>query len=180
MESPLQPGAEAAGDVSRLLRAWSDGDERALQKLLTLIYDELRRIAPRYMPPERPRLPLIFLVHEAFMCLVEHQRIRWQDRTLFFAVSAQLIRSLMVKHARRHSPVSADEATLIAFDDALNALARIDAREGQVVEMRLFGHLSFEETAEILRVPRSTVIRNWFTARAWLYCHSSGAYKIAS
>jgi RNA polymerase sigma-70 factor (ECF subfamily) len=101
MESPPQPSEEAAGDVSRLLRAWSDGDQGALQKLTHIIHGELRRLASRYMPPERPRLPMIFLVHEAYMCLVEYKRMQWQERAFFFAVSAQLMRRLLVEHARR-------------------------------------------------------------------------------
>jgi RNA polymerase sigma factor (TIGR02999 family) len=183
-----QSDQPAVGEVSTLLRAWSGGDQSALDKLTPIVYDGLRRLARRYMRRERPghSLQTTALVHEAYMRLVDYERMRWQDRAHFFAVSAQLMRRILVEHARRHNlkrggglqHVSLDEAAvvsgerpadLVALDDAMNALARLDPRKVQVVEMRFFGGLSVEETAEILKVSPVTVMRDWSTAKAWLY-----------
>ena len=158
-------------DISALLRAWSDGDQSALDRLTPIVYDELHRLARRYMKRERPghSLQTTALVNEAYMRLVDYERMQWQNRAHFFAVSAQLMRRILVEHARRHNlkrgggvqHVSLDEAAvvggdqdtdLVALDDAMNALARIDPRKVQVVEMRFFGGLSVEETAEVLKV----------------------------
>jgi RNA polymerase sigma factor (TIGR02999 family) len=178
----------AVGEISTLLRAWSGGDRSALEKLTSIVYEELRRLARRYMRGERPghSLQTTALVNEAYVRLVDYKRMQWQNRAHFFAVSAQLMRRILVEHARRHNlkrggdrqHVCLDEATvadtgkptdLVALDDALNALARIDGRKAQVVEMRFFGGLSVEETAEVLKVSTITVMRDWNTARAWLY-----------
>ena len=176
------------GQVSGLLRAWSDGDRDALGRLTSVVYDELHRLAQSYMRRERPghSLQTTALVHEAYMRLVDYKDMRWQDRAHFFAVSAQVMRRILVEHARRHNlkrgggvqHVSLEEtavvggdraADLVALDDAMDALARLDPRKVQVVEMRFFGGLSVDETAEVLKVSPVTVMRDWSTAKAWLY-----------
>ena len=177
-----------SGEVSGLLRAWSDGDQSALEKLTPIVYDELHRLARRYMKRERSghSLQTTALVNEAYMRLVDYRRMQWQNRAHFFAVAAQLMRRILVEHARRHNlkrggglaHVSLEEAPVVggnedadltALDDAMNALERIDPRKVQVVEMRFFGGLSVEETAEVLKVSPVTVKRDWRAARAWLY-----------
>jgi RNA polymerase sigma factor (TIGR02999 family) len=191
MKSGERPAVE---EVSTLLRAWSGGDPRALARLTPIVYDELHRLAQRYMRRERPghSLQTTALVNEAYTRLVDYKRMQWQDRAHFFAVSAQLMRRILVEHARRHNlkrgggvqHVSLDEATivggdgdmdLVALDDAMNALARLDPRKVQVVEMRFFGGLSVEETAEVLKVSPVTVKRDWRSARTWLYRELTGA-----
>src|ERR1700684_589676 len=193
MEKAAQPGEAAIDDVSQLLQAWTGGDQKALETLTTVVYDELRRLARRYMRGERPghSLQTTALVNEAYMRLVDYKSMQWQNRAHFFAVSAQLMRRILVEHARRHNlkrgggvqHVSLEEtaivdddrpADLVALDDAMNALARIDPRKVQVVEMRFFGGLSVEETAEVLKVSPVTVKRDWRVARAWLYRELSG------
>lgn len=178
----------AGGEVSQLLLAWRGGDQGALDRLTPIVYDELRRLARRYMRHERPghSLQTTDLVNEAYVRLVDYKRMQWQNRAHFFAVSAQLMRRILVEHARRHNlkrgggvpHVSLEVAAvmgagrasdLVALDDALHALARHDARKVQVVEMRFFGGLSVEETAEVLNVSPVTVMRDWSTAKAWLY-----------
>jgi RNA polymerase sigma-70 factor, ECF subfamily len=184
---------ETQPDVSALLRRWSNGDKGSLEKLTPIVYDELRRLARRYMRAERPghSLQTTALVNEAYTRLVDYKRMQWQDRAHFFAVSAQLMRRILVEHARRHNlkrgggihHVSLDEAAvmdgkspdLVALDDALDSLARIDPRKVQVVEMRFFGGLSVEETAEILKISAITVKRDWRAARTWLYRELTGA-----
>jgi RNA polymerase sigma factor (TIGR02999 family) len=179
--------------VSLLLRAWSDGDRGALDRLTPIVNDELRRLARRYMKRERPghSLQATALVNEAYLRLVDYKGMQWQNRAHFFAVSAQLMRRILVEHARRHNlkrgggvpHVSLDEATVVggdrpedwvALDDAMTALARLDPRKVQVVEMRFFGGLSVEETAEVLKVSPITVMRDWSTAKAWLYRELTG------
>src|SRR6266478_5821781 len=181
-------------DISTLLRAWSDGDQGALDRLTPIVYNELHRLAGRYMRRERPghSLQTTALVNEAYMRLVDYERMQWQDRAHFFAVSAQVMRRILVEHARRHNlkcgagvqHVSLDEAAIVggdldadmvALDDAMNALARIDPRKVQVVEMRFFGGLSVEETAGVLKISPVTVKRDWRAARAWLYRELTGA-----
>jgi RNA polymerase sigma-70 factor, ECF subfamily len=193
MQRVAQSGEPAAGDVSMLLRAWSDGDRNALERMIPIVYGELRRVAHRHMMRERPghSLQTTALVNEAYMRLVDYDRMQWQDRAHFFAVSAQLMRRILVERARRHNlkrgggvqHVSLDEAAvvggnrptdLVALDDALNALARLDARKVQVVEMRFFGGLSLEETAAVLKVSAVTVRRDLRTAKAWLYRELTG------
>src|ERR1700677_4495588 len=188
MQRAPQPMDAAVGDVSKLLRAWSGGDRDALESLTPIVYEELRRLARRHMRRERPghSLQTTALVNEAYMRLVDYERMQWQNRAHFFAVSAQLMRRILVEHARRHNlkrgggvqHVSLDEAAvvggdqdadLVALDDAMNGLARIDPRKVQVVEMRFFGGLSVEETAEVLKVSTVTVKRDWRAARTWLY-----------
>jgi len=193
MPRASQPGEPAAEDVSTLLRAWSDGDQSALERLTPVVYGELHRLARRYMKGERSghSLQTTALVNEAYMRLVDYERMQWQNRAHFFAVSAQLMRRILVEHARRHNlkrgggvqHVSLDhaamvdsdqDADLVALDDAMNGLARIDPRKVQVVEMRFFGGLSVEETAEVLKVSPVTVKRDWRAARAWLYRELTG------
>jgi RNA polymerase sigma-70 factor, ECF subfamily len=198
MEKPIQQqddDAKAApcGQVSGLLRAWSDGDREALDRLTPIVYDELHRLAQRYMKRERPghSLQTTALVNEAYMRLVDYKGMQWQNRAHFFAVSAQLMRRILVEHARRHNlkrgggvqHVSLEEtalvggdqsADLVALDDAMNALALLDPRKAQVVEMRFFGGLSVEETAEVLKLSSVTVMRDWSTAKAWLYRELTG------
>jgi RNA polymerase sigma-70 factor, ECF subfamily len=184
---------EQAGDVSTLLRAWSDGDRSALERLTPIVYDELHKLARRHIKRERAghSLQTTALVNEAYMRLVGYTRMQWQDRAHFFAVSAQVMRRILVDHARRRNlkrgggvqHVSLEEAAvvggaqdadLMALDDAMNALARLDPRKVQVVEMRHFGGLSVEETAEVLKVSPGTVKRDWRAAKAWLYRELTG------
>src|ERR1039458_7146072 len=175
MQKAAQPGDAAVSDISELLHAWSGGDQNARQRLTPIVYRDLHRLARRFMERERPghSLQTTALVNEAYMRLVDYKRIEWQDRAHFFAISAQLMRRILVEHARRQNlkrgggvqHVSLDEAAvvgggrppgpgpeLVALDDALNTLARLDPRKVQVVEMRFFGGLSVDETAEVLRV----------------------------
>jgi len=179
---------QSAGDVSILLRAWSEGDRGALEKLTPIVYDELHRLARRYMRGERPghSLQATALVNEAYTRLVDYKRMQWQDRAHFFAVSAQLMRRILVEHARRRNQkrgggvphISLDETAviggpqdtdLVTLDDALNTLSKLDPRKVQIVEMRFFGGLSVEETAEVLKVSPITIKRDWRAARMWLY-----------
>src|SRR5580704_809613 len=188
-----QSGEPAVGEVSTLLRAWSGGDQSALDRLTPIVYDGLRRLARRYMRRERPghSLQTTALVNEAYMRLVDYERMQWQDRAHFFAVSAQVMRRILVEHARRHNlkrggglqHISLEEAAevggdqdadLVALDQAMNELGRIDPRKVQVVEMRFFGGLSVEETAEVLKVSTITVKRDWRAAKLWLYRELAG------
>ena len=189
----VRQGEPAADDISTLLRAWSAGDQSALERLTPIVYAELHSLARRYLRREHPghSLQTTALVNEAYLRLVNQQRMQWHNRAQFFAVSAQLMRRILVDHARRHNlkrgggvhHVSLDEASvvgggqdadLVALDDAMNALGRLDPRKVQVVEMRFFGGLSVEETAEVLKVSPVTVMRDWSTARAWLYREMTG------
>jgi RNA polymerase sigma factor (TIGR02999 family) len=195
-EQPVSKAAQASacGEVSGLLQAWSQGDREALKKLTPIVYEELHRLARHYMRGERSghSLQTTALVNEAYIRLTDYKRMRWENRAHFFAVSAQLMRRILVDHARRHNlkrgggvqhDLLEDTAVigaernddLVALDDALHALARIDSRKAQVVELRFFGGLSVEETAEVLRVSAVTVMRDWSTARAWLYREMGGA-----
>ena len=179
---------DPAADVSALLRAWSDGDHRALDALTPIVYAELRRLAHRYMRRERAdhSLQTTALVNEAYIRLVDYKRMQWQNRAHFFAVSAQLMRRILVERARRHNlkrgrgvqHVPLDDTAvvhrdppvdLVALDDALNALAAVDARKVRVVEMRFFGGLTVDETAMVLEVSPVTVRRDWNAAKIWLY-----------
>ena len=193
MESEAQLRDAAPGDISQLLGAWRDGDRSALDRLTPIVYNELRRLARRYMKGERPghSLQTAALVNEAYMRLVDYKRMQWQNRAHFFSVSAQLMRRILVEHARRRNlkrggaiqHVSLEEAAvvgggrptdLVALDDAMNTLAKLDPRKAQVAEMRFFGGLSVEETAEVLNVSSVTVMRDWSTAKAWLYRELAG------
>ena len=179
-------------EVSKLLTAWTGGDQGALEKLTPIVYNELHRLARYYMAGERTghSLQTTALVNEAYMRLTDYKRMRWENRAHFFAVSAQLMRRILVDHARRRNlkrgagvqhisledtaVVGERDEDLVALDDALHALARFDSRKSQVVELRFFGGLSVKETAEVLRVSAVTVMRDWSTARAWLYREMKG------
>ena len=188
MKATTQDRPDGSNDISQLLRAWTEGDQRALGELTPVVYAELHRLAHRCMRRERPghSLQTTALVNEAYLRLVDYTRMQWQNRAHFFAVSAQLMRRILVEHARRHNikrgrgvrHVTLDEALvvsgdpgvdLVALDDALNALGRVDPRKVQVVEMRFFGGLSVDETAAVLKVSPVTVRRDWSSAKIWLY-----------
>jgi RNA polymerase sigma factor (TIGR02999 family) len=182
MASPSSHG------VTRLLKAWSGGEQEAFEQLVPLVYHELHRLAHRYMARERRghTLQSTALVHEAYQRLIDLQNVNWQNRAHFFAVSAQLMRRILVDYARSRRydkrggesrRVALNEAVavfrdrrndVVALDDALCALARIDARKAQVVELRFFGGLSVAETAEVLHVSPDTVLRDWRLAKVWL------------
>ena len=175
-------------EITRLLIDWRGGDPAALEQLIPLVHEELRRLARRHMAHERVghTLQATALVNEAFVRLIDVRQVKWQDRAHFFAMSSRLMRRILVDFARSKGyqkrgggaqKVSFDEALvvatepgqdLVALDDALNALAAFDARKAQVVEMRFFGGLSVEETAEALNVSVDTVMRDWKLAKAWL------------
>jgi RNA polymerase sigma-70 factor (ECF subfamily) len=181
--------------LTQLLVAWSDGDQKALDELFPLVYDELRQMARRQMRRERPghTLRTTALVNDAYLRLVDQREVRWQNRAHFFAIAAQMMRRILVDHARAkryekrgggaaHVPLEeaavlaqGKEAEIIALDEALVALAEIDPRRARVVELRYFGGLSNEEIAEVLKVSSNTVTRDWNMARAWLYQELSGA-----
>jgi len=174
--------------ITQLLIAWRDGDETALTRLIPLVYEELHRLAHHYMRRERPghTLQTTALVNEAYIRLVDHKGMRWQNRAHFYAVAAQAMRRILVDHARSRdcakrggganlveleeaaTVVQRQAADLVALDDALSELAALDPRKSQIVEMRYFGGMSVEETAEVLRVSPVTVMREWSTAKAWL------------
>lgn len=176
-------------DVTRLLADWSKGDDQALEQLAPLVYDELRRLAGRYLRRERINhtLQSTALVHEAYLRLIDQSRVQWQNRAHFFGVAAQMIRRILVDHARSHQAakrgsgvarLTLDEALdasaprdldLVALDDALETLARLDPQQSRIIELRYFAGMSIEETSEVLGVSPATVKREWASARAWLY-----------
>jgi len=181
--------APSPNEVTQLLQAWGDGDHTALEKLTPLVYVELHRLAERYMCRERPGhlLQTTALVNEAYVRLVDLKQVRWQNRAHFFGIAAQLMRHILVDFARARrraerggfaQRVSWEEAALvakgrsaefIALDDALQSLAAIDLRKSRIVELRYFGGLNVEETAEVLQTSPRTVMREWNLARAWLH-----------
>jgi RNA polymerase sigma-70 factor, ECF subfamily len=176
------------GEVTELLLAWRQGDQHALDKLIPLVYDELKRLARRYMTGERVdhTLQTTALVHEAYARLIETPRVHWRDRSHFFAICAQLMRRALVDYSRsraylkrgggvtivslEHAPeIGCDgRIDLFAIDEALTSLAAFDARKSQVVELRFFGGLTMEQTAEVLSISPETVLRDWKLAKAWL------------
>ena len=176
-------------DLTQLLEAWSDGEEEALEKLAPLVHAELYRLAKRYMSRERPDhlLQTSALINEAYVRLIDWKAVRWQNRAHFFGVAAQIMRRILVDFARRRPRVdknveairmSLDEALtisserepdLLALDEALKSLATIDERKSRIVELRFFGGLSVDETAEVMKMSSITVIREWNKAKAWLY-----------
>jgi RNA polymerase sigma factor (TIGR02999 family) len=176
-------------EVTRLLVDWSDGDEAALERLMPLVYDELRRLARHYMRRERPghTIQPTALVNEAYLRLVEQKNVLWQNRAHFYGIAAHIMRRILVDHARTRlrakrgggalrvslveAAARAEERTadVLAIDEALEALAKVDPRKARVIELRYFGGLSVEETAEVLKVSRSTVMHDWNMAKAWLY-----------
>ncbi len=187
-------GDTPSSETTQLLRAWAEGDAGALDQLTPRVYRELRRIAGHMMRNERPgrTIQTTALVHEAYLKLIDVSNVNWQHRAHFFAVSAQIMRHILLDRARRRvaakrggplPPVNLDEVPdvgsgrareLIALDDALNTLAKVDPRKAQVIELRFFGGLSVEETAEVLKVSPETVLRDWRLARAWLLAELSG------
>jgi RNA polymerase sigma factor (TIGR02999 family) len=180
---------ESPVEITRLLVAWSGGDEKALDKLMPLVYGRLRRLAASYLRRERPdhTLQTSALVNEAYLRLIAQDQVTWRDRAHFFALAAQMMRRILVDHARRHSyakrggparnlsPVELDRVTIekdpdvVAVDEALNALAEKDPQQAKLVELRYFGGLTKEEIAEVLGISSATVTRRWRLAKAWLF-----------
>lgn len=176
-------------EVTQLLIEWSNGDKTALDKLMPLIHEELRRLARRYMSRERQdhTLQTTALVNEAYLRLVNRKGVHWQNRAHFFAIAAQSMRGILVDHARGLAyekrgggapKIALDEgmivsheraAQVVALDEALVALTRIDPKQSRIVELRFFGGLTIEETAEVLNLSPATIKREWTTAKAWLY-----------
>jgi len=186
------------GDVTRLLVAWSKGDRDALEDLIPVVYGELRRIAARYFRHERPghTLQPTVLVHEAYLKLVDQDHARWQNRAQFFGVAAQLMRRILVDHARTHlaakrgggmTPVTLVDVAgaspprgvdVIALDEALTRLTSLYPEQGRLVELRYFGGLTIEETGEAMDTSPATVKRQWMVARAWLLRDLKGEAKL--
>ena len=186
--------AVAQQQVTQLLDEWREGDGAALEKLIPLVQPELQRLAHRYMSRERPghTLQTTALLNDAYLELSDKTHPQWQNRAHFFAVAAQLMRRIMVDHARRRQAqkrggdairVTLDESVaspearaveLLALDEALEKLAQFDARKSEVVELRYFGGLTMEEIAEVLKIHVNTVTRDWRAARAWLFATLSG------
>jgi RNA polymerase sigma factor (TIGR02999 family) len=186
-----EPAKRKPGELTQLLIAWSQGDVRALEQLTPLVYAELRKIAHRYMNRERAghTLQTTAVVHEAFLRLLGNPQENWQNRAHFYAIAAQMMRRILIDYARANlrakrggettrvaledidAPVTepALDPDLIALDAALEKLTEIDPRRGRVVELRFFGGLSVEETAQVLQVAPDTVVRDWRVAKAWLF-----------
>ncbi len=182
-------GQEPTSGITQLLQDWRGGDRKALDALLPVVYKELQRLAHFQLRQERPghTLQSAALVNEAYLRLIGLNPPQWESRTHFFAIAAQLMRQILVDYARRHragkrgggeATVPLEDATMlsrgkaidvVALDEALKSLAQIDPRKAQVVELRFFGGLSFDETAEVLQLSTVTVSRDWSTARAWLH-----------
>jgi RNA polymerase sigma factor (TIGR02999 family) len=176
-------------DVTKLLNAWSQGDREALDRLMPLVYDELRKLAQHYLQSERPgsTLQSTALVHEAYLRLVKHEPMDLQGRSHFFGIAARLIRQVLVDHARKRGAAkrgsgelrlafnesmgvtTAGDVDLRLLDDALTSLAHLDERQGRLVELRFFAGLSVEETALVMGVSERTIKREWASARAWLF-----------
>jgi RNA polymerase sigma factor (TIGR02999 family) len=175
-------------EVTNLLVAWSDGDQVALEKLVPLVQAELQRLARRYLGRERPghQLQTTALVNEAYLRLIDWKNVKWQNRAHFFGVSAQLMRRILVDFARQRPRVQGDSVQqvsleealvmdaerspdLVALDEALQSLAEIDERKSRIIELRFFGGLSVEETAEVMQLAPITIMREWNKAKAWLY-----------
>jgi RNA polymerase sigma-70 factor, ECF subfamily len=181
-----EPGAH---ELTELLLAWRGGDEEALARIAPLVHAELYRLAKRYMSRERPDhlLQTSALINEAYVRLIDWKAVRWQNRAHFFGVAAQMMRRILVDFARKRPKADKDvdalnisldeamtvttdkDADLLALDEALKSLATIDERKSQIVELRFFGGLSVEETAEVMKVAPITVMREWNKAKAWLY-----------
>ena len=179
----------APHEVTQLLIDCSKGSQDAFKQLFPLVYEELRRLAHRYMTQERPghTLQTTAVVHEAYLRLIDQKHVQWQNRAHFFAIASQMMRRILITHAQSHAyakrgggalKVSLDEAAilsperateLIALDEALKSLTAIDSRRSQVVELRFFGGLDNEEIAEVLKISPNTVTRDWNVAKAWLY-----------
>lgn len=187
-------GGDETSETTQLLRAWADGDQGALERLTPRVYRTLRRIAGHQLKNERAgdSMQATALVHEAYLELIDVTNVDWQHRAHFFAVSAQIMRHILLDRARKRlsakrggsaEKVNLDEVPdfsgsrageLVALDDALTTLAKLDERKARVVELRFFGGLSVEETAEVLGVSPETVMRDWKFARSWLHAELSG------
>jgi RNA polymerase sigma factor (TIGR02999 family) len=185
MRDPLRSPHE----ITQLLADWSNGNQTALDKLYPLVYDELHKMARRYMNREQAghTLQTTALINEAYVRLVDQKHVHWQNRAHFFAISAQIMRRILIDHARREhyakrgggaQKISLDEVAMVAverasslllLDEALSRLGEIDSRRSQVVELRYFGGLNNEEIAGVLKISENTVTRDWNMARAWLY-----------
>lgn len=184
-------------EITGLLRAWEDGDREALNRLMPIVYDELRRLARNYMRRERTNhtLQATALVNEVYLRLVDMKSVRWQDRAHFFAIAASMMRRILLDAARaraagkrgggelritlQEDELAANQADdLIAIDDALQSLSKVDPRKAQVVELRFFGGLSIEEIAEVLRMSPQSVKRDWKLARAWLLKELAGPPRL--
>jgi len=181
--------ASDSDNVTRLLLEWSDGNQQALEEMLPLIYDELRRLAHNFLYRERPghTLQTTALVHEAYLKLIDQRDARWQNRAHFFAIAAQAMRRILIDSARQHiadkrggggqklslaegaTITPEPDSNLLALDEALNALAEIDAQQSRIIELRYFGGLTIEETAEVMKLSPATIKREWTMARAWLH-----------
>jgi RNA polymerase sigma factor (TIGR02999 family) len=174
--------------ITQLLIAWSDGKRDAVDELLPLVYAELRRLASRYLrhEPTGHTLQPTALVHEAYMRLIDQRRVRWRNRAHFFGIAAQIMRRILVDHARARAaekrgagwehiplveerlPSGADDVDVVALDEALNRLAVVDPQQARIVEMRYFGGLTIDEVAEVTRISAASVVREWTIAKAWL------------
>lgn len=191
--------AASPQEVTQLLAAWSDGDEAALEQLVPIIHAELRRLAKHYLRRERPghTLQTSALVNEAYLRLINWKTARFESRAHFFGVSAQLMRRILVDFARRRPRVQGEsvrhvsleealtvsaepDADLVALDEALGELSELDPRKARIVELRFFGGLSVDETAEFLGISPATALREWNKAKAWLYRELSGQDENAS
>jgi RNA polymerase sigma factor (TIGR02999 family) len=186
-------------EITQLLAAWSEGNQAALDQLYPLVYNELRRLAHGYLRRERKghTLQTTALINEAYLRLVDQKHVHWANRSHFFGISAQIMRRILIDHARRYDyakrgggaqRISLDEAAVVAkqrgrallmLDEALKSLAKIDPRRSQVVELRYFGGLNNEEIAGVLKISENTVMRDWNMARAWLYQELSGSVDAA-
>jgi RNA polymerase sigma factor (TIGR02999 family) len=182
-------------EITQLLAEWRDGNQQALDELYPLVYDELHRLARRYMSRERKghTLQTTALINEAYVRLVDQRNVHWANRSHFFAISAQIMRRILIDHARRHAyakrgggarQVSLDETATVLrdnlseflrLDEALKSLAEFDPRRSQVVELKYFGGLNNDEIAGVLKISKNTVIRDWNMARAWLHSQLSGS-----
>jgi RNA polymerase sigma factor (TIGR02999 family) len=182
-------------EITQLLAEWRDGNQAALDELYPLVYDELHRLARRYMSRERKghTLQTTALINEAYVRLVDQRNVQWANRSHFFAISAQIMRRILIDHARRHAyakrgggarQVSLDEtatmvhddlAEFLRLDEALKSLAELDPRRSQVVELKYFGGLNNDEIAAVLKISKNTVIRDWNMARAWLHSQLTGS-----
>lgn len=177
----------SGGPISQLLDKWQAGDSEALSALVPLVYADLRRLAHRYLQQQRPdhTLQSTALVHEAYLRLAKHEKMRFENRAHFFAVSARMMRQILVDYARNQHAAKRDagiklvldeaiapgprrHVSLVLLDDALQELSRLNAKQGQIVELRFFGGLSIEEIAVVLGISPATVKRGWTTARLWL------------
>lgn len=185
-------------EITQLLAEWREGNQAALDELYPLVYDELHRLARRYMSRERKghTLQTTALINEAYVRLVDQRSVQWANRSHFFAISAQIMRRILIDHARRHAyakrgggarQVSLDETATIVdndlseflrLDEALKSLAELDPRRSQVVELKYFGGLNNDEIAGVLQISKNTVIRDWNMARAWLYGQLTGSAPI--